>query len=44
MTANQSIEKATEYHLTEAVITSDRVTTGIDIARVVNMMKIYEHI
>ena len=44
MTANQSIEKATEYHLTEAVITSDRITTGIDIARVVNMMKIYEHI
>ena len=44
MTANQSIEKATEYHLNEAVITSDRITTGIDIARVVNMMKIYEHI
>ena len=37
-------EQSSEYHLIEALITSDRAITGVDIARLVNAMKIYEHI
>ena len=37
-------ERTTDYHLTEAIITSDRTITGIDIFKNVNSMKIFEHI
>ena len=37
-------ERTTDYHLTEAIITSDRTITGIDIFKNVNAMKIFEHI
>ena len=37
-------ERTTEYQLTEAFITSDRATTGVDIFKQVNALKIYEHI
>lgn len=43
-TASNAAEQSSEYHLIEALITSDRATTGIDISRVVNAMMIYEHI
>ena len=36
-------ERTTDYHLTEAIITSDRTITGIDIFKNVNAMKIFEH-
>ncbi len=43
-TANHAAEQSSEYHLVEALITSDRAVTGIDISRLVNAMKIFEHI
>jgi len=43
-TASNTAESATEYFLVEATITSDRAVTGVDISRVVNAMRIYEHI
>ncbi|MAL52502.1 MAG: hypothetical protein CMQ68_00130 [Gammaproteobacteria bacterium] len=40
----QATESSTSYHIAEAILSSDRTTTGIDIARLINSMVIYEHI